>query len=165
MELAIFYFLAALTLIPALLVVTLRNVFHAALWLVLSMVGVAGLYAYMGADFLFVSQLLIYAGGVMVLMLFVVLLSGSPKDWVISAVNRQWAGAIAVAALLLGLTCYVLSRFPAVLWSEPAGPTTAAIGKMLIRDMVIPFEAVSLVLLAALVGAVLFARRIRKGAL
>ena len=69
-EKIVFTLLAFMTLVPALLVVTLRNVFHAALWLIVSLTGVAGLFALAGSDFLFVAQLLVYSGGILILLLF-----------------------------------------------------------------------------------------------
>jgi NADH-quinone oxidoreductase subunit J len=155
-----FVLLAAITIVPAILVVTLKNVFHAALCLVLSLTGVAGFFALLGADFLFAVQLLLYSGGITVLLLFVVLLSGSPKDWVIRSVNAQWMGAMLLSAVLLWLLSSILHYFPeGGLLAADAAPTTASIGLLLFRDMILPFEAISLVLLAALVGAIVFSQR------
>jgi NADH-quinone oxidoreductase subunit J len=156
---AVFILLSLMVLVPAVLVVTVRNVFHSALYLVLSLTGVAGLYALLGADFLFVVQILVYAGGIMVLLLFVVLLSGSPRDWIIQQVNFQWAGALLVSAMFVSMLAILFRFLPEARTVAPAEPTTAALGMLLLRDMVLPFEAVSLVLLAALVGAVLFSKR------
>jgi NADH:ubiquinone oxidoreductase subunit K/NADH:ubiquinone oxidoreductase subunit 6 (subunit J) len=99
----VFFMLSAMVLVPAILVVTLKNVFHAALFLVLSLTGVAGLFAMLGADFLFVVQILLYSGGIVVLLMFVVLLSGSPKDWVIRQVNEQWLLSLVVSSLFVWL--------------------------------------------------------------
>lgn len=158
-EKLVFLLLAVLTLVPAVLVVTLKNVFHAALFLILSLTGVAGLFAMLGADFLFVVQILIYAGGIMVLLLFVVLLSGSPKDWVVRAVNEQWLGALLVSAVFMSLLAVLFQLLPENVPASAPEPTTASLGLLLVRDMVLPFEALSLLLLAALVGAVLFSQR------
>jgi NADH-quinone oxidoreductase subunit J len=155
-----FILLAIITIVPAILVVTLKNVFHSALFLVLSLTGVAGFFALLGADFLFAVQLLLYSGGITVLLLFVVLLSGSPKDWVIRSVNAQWMGAMLLSAVLLWLLASILHYFPegGVLQGDMQ-PTTASIGLLLFRDMILPFEAISLVLLVALVGAIVFSQR------
>lgn len=157
-EKIVFGLLAFLVIVPAALAVTLKNVFHCALFLVLSLTGVAGLFALLGADFLFVTQLLVYAGGITVLLLFVVLLSGSPKDWVVRQVNAQWVIGLLVAGMFVGLLAAVFKQMPVPGDLPPAAPTTAALGLVLIRDWVLPFEAVSLVLLAALVGAVHFSK-------
>lgn len=155
----VFALLFVLTVVPALLAVSLKNIFHSALFLVLSLTGVAGLFALLGADFLFVAQILVYAGGITVLLLFVILLSGSPKDWLIRQLNGQWAWGLLVSGIFVSLLA-ALFRFipePAVL--TPPQPTSAALGLTLVRDLLLPFEAVSLVLLSALVGAVHFSKR------
>ena len=80
MESIVFYSLAAVTLVSALMVVTLRNTFHSALFLGLSLAGVAGIFGTLGSDFLFAAQIMIYVSGIAVLILFVVLLSGEEGD-------------------------------------------------------------------------------------
>jgi NADH-quinone oxidoreductase subunit J len=155
----VFAFLAVLVLVPAGLAVTVKNIFHSALWLVLSLTGVAGLFALLGADFLFVAQILVYTGGITVLLLFVVLLSGSPKDWIVRQVNGQWAWGLALSAIFVGLLATLFKQIPEPAELTPAAPTSAPLGLMLVRDMLLPFEAVSLVLLAALVGAIHFSKR------
>ncbi len=156
---AVFILLAFMTLVPAALVVTVKNVFHGALFLVLSLTGVAGLFAMIGADFLFVAQILVYAGDILILLLFVVLLSGSPKDWATRSVNEQWMPAIVVSAAFTALLAVLLKALPASPAVPSAAPTTSALGFLLLRDMLVPFEAVSLVLLASLVGAVHFSSK------
>ncbi|HRY29719.1 MAG TPA: NADH-quinone oxidoreductase subunit J [Elusimicrobiota bacterium] len=158
-EMAVFALLAVLTIVPAALVVTVKNIFHAALFLVLSLTGVAGFFAMLGADFLFVVQILLYAGGITVILLFVVLLSGSPKDWLIRQMNEQWLGALAASAVFVAVLAGLFQYLPGPESISAVGPTTELLGVLLLREMVLPFEAVSLVLLAALVGAVLFTRR------
>lgn len=156
---AVFLLLTAMTLVPAALVVTVKNVFHGALYLILSLTGVAGLFAMMGADFLFVTQLLVYSGGILILLLFVVLLSGSPKDWAARAVNEQWMPAAVVSAAFVSLLAVLLRAMPETAVVGEALPSTSALGFLLLREMLLPFEAVSLVLLAALVGAVHFSKK------
>jgi NADH-quinone oxidoreductase subunit J len=158
-EKTVFLMLSVMVLVPAVLVVTLRNIFHAALFLVLSLTGVAGFFALLGADFLFAAQILIYAGGITVLLIFVVLLSGSPKDWVVRQVNEQWLGALLASAVFVSVLATAFRRLPEPPLGAAPVPTSAALGRLLLTDMVLPFEALSLVLLAALVGAILFTRR------
>lgn len=155
----VFAFLAVLVVVPAALAVFLKNVFHCALCLVLSLTGVAGLFALLGADFLFVAQILVYSGGITVLLLFVVLLSGSPKDWIARQVNAQWAWGLAVSGIFIGLLSTLFKQIPEPAAPAAAAPTTAPLGLYLVRDLLLPFEAVSLVLLAALVGAIHFSRK------
>ncbi|MBK8871383.1 MAG: NADH-quinone oxidoreductase subunit J [Elusimicrobia bacterium] len=158
-ESAVFGLLSAMILVPAILAVTLKNIFHCALWLVVSLTGVGGMFALLGADFLFVSQILVYAGGITVLLLFVVLLSGSPKDWVVKQVNAQWGWGLILTGIFVGLLAALFRKLPAAPVPNPSEPTTARLGLLLIRDWVFPFEAISLVLLAALIGAVHFSKR------
>lgn len=159
LETAIFYVLAAMVVIPALLVVTVRNVFHGALWLILSLAGVAGLYAMLAADFLFAVQLLVYVGGVMVVLLFVILLSGKPSDWAGRQVNEKaWAAGL-FSVFLIAALISALVRWPMPVGELSTGTTTARLGALLLKEMVLPFEFVSLVLVAALIGAVYFSVR------
>lgn len=156
MQLAIFSFLTILTVVPAVLVVTLKNVFHCALFLTLSLLGVAGFYAFLAADFVFTVQLLVYAGGVMVILLFVVLLSGKPSDWKDSQVNEHvWLALLATLVVFAGLSVVVLG-WPIASVAPVNEVTSAKLGQLLLTDLVLPFEAISLVLVAALVGAVYF---------
>ncbi|HND63906.1 MAG TPA: NADH-quinone oxidoreductase subunit J, partial [Elusimicrobiota bacterium] len=101
----------------------------------------------------------VYTGGITVLLLFVVLLSGSPKDWIVRQVNGQWAWGLALSAIFVGLLATLFKQIPEPAELTPAAPTSAPLGLMLVRDMLLPFEAVSLVLLAALVGAIHFSKR------
>lgn len=156
---AVFLLLALVTVVPAALVVTVKNVFHAALYLVLSLTGVAGLFAMMGADFLFVAQLLVYSGGILILMLFVVLLSGRPEDWRIRAVNEKWMPASIVSAMFVVALAVLMRALPEAPAPAAPVPTASDLGFLFLRDMLLPFEAVSLVLLAALVGAVHFSKK------
>jgi NADH-quinone oxidoreductase subunit J len=160
-EAAVFTLLALMVLVPAVLAVSLKNIFHCALWLVVSLTGVAGLFAMLGSDFLFVAQILVYAGGITVLLLFVVLLSGSPKDWVIHQVNSQWVWSLLLAGIFTALLATLFRQLPEPASLVEAKPMTAALGLVLVRDLVFPFEAVSLVLLSALVGAIHFGKRTR----
>ena len=159
METAIFYLLSVIVMGPALLVVTVKNVFHSALWLILSLVGVAGLYAMMAADFLFAVQLMVYAGGIMVLLLFVVLLSGKPSDWEGKQINEQWWAAGLFSFFFVALLVTLLFQWPLV--SHPGNPnaTTGDLGHLLLGEMLLPFEVIALVLIVALVGAVYFSSK------
>jgi len=158
-ETVLFYFLASLIVVPALLMVTVKNVFHSALWLVTSLLGVAGMYAMLAADFIFAVQLLVYAGGVMVILIFVILLSGSPKDWSEIQVNdKAWAAGL-FSLFLVTLIGTALHSWKMQVKSAAPRLTIGELGELLMGDMVIPFEAVSLVLLAALVGALYFSSK------
>lgn len=158
LEPIIFYSLAVLTLGSAVAVVTLRNVLHSALMLGLCLFGVAGLFASLGADFLFAAQIIVYVGGIAVLILFVVLLAARHSELVLRQTNSQWFGGLLLAAAAV----WCMARYVRPWLTQPAmtepGPTTAALARLLLTDLAVPFEFISLILLAALAGAVLFSR-------
>lgn len=159
MQAILFYVLAAALLVSAGLAVTSRNIFHAALWLAVALFAVAALYVMLGAYFLAAIQVLIYIGAVVVLAIFVINLTrtvvGAPvtltRRWVIPAalVSALTASLIAVALLRSGLP-----------GSPPPQPGpggwdwTSSLGRQLLGDYVIPFELVSVLLLAALIAAI-----------
>jgi NAD(P)H-quinone oxidoreductase subunit 6 len=155
----VFFALAALVIACAALVAFSRDMLHAALALLGTLAGVAGLYLHLGADFLGISQLLIYVGGVLVLVLFAVLLTTRIGD--VKASNTSLGRALALpvaAAAAVGLVSLVTW----VRWPETeavAAPTTSRLGEAFLREYLLPFELISIVLLAALVGAMVLARR------
>ena len=159
MEKIVFGLLAGTAVLSALLVVTMKNVFHAALLLIVALLGVGGLYAMLAADFLFAVQLLVYAGGVMVILLFVVLLSGKPSDWSVPQMNEKALGAGVFSALFFAIIVAVLRTWPMSAETAPARPTTGELGTLFLTEMLLPFEVISLVLVAALVGAIFFSSR------
>ena len=155
----VFYGLAALALATAGLVAFSRNILHAALGLLVTLLAVAGLYLWLGADFLGVTQLLIYVGGILVLILFAVLFTTRIGHVRISNTSVPRAGALfAAATVALGLA-YVGITTPWRLTEAVAAPTTARLGDGFLREYLLPFELASLVLLMALVGAMVLARR------
>ena len=155
----VFYGLAALALVNAGLVAFSRNILHAALGLLVTLLAVAGLYLWLGADFLGVTQLLIYVGGILVLILFAVLFTTRIGQVRITNASAPRIGGAVVAALVAGGLGYVGVTTPWRLTEAVAAPTTARIGDGFLREYLLPFELVSLVLLLALVGATVLARR------
>lgn len=157
-ETLVFYSLAAVILVSALAVVTMRNTIHSALFLGLALAGTAGIFALLGADFLFAGQILVYVGGIAVLIMFVVMLLGRASDLHLRQVNSQWMAALLICGIsMIGLMR--IARTPLKLESLPASaPTTRALGHILLGQYAVPFELVSLVLMAALLGAVFFSR-------
>ena len=156
LEHIIFYSLATVILGSAVAVVTMRNTVHSALFLGLCLASVGGLFAMLGADFLFAAQVLVYVGGIAVLLMFVVMLLGRASDLHLRQVNNQWAAAL----LICGISAFGFWRVAHGYAPTPApgvaGPTTAGLGRLMMSDYAIPFELVSLVLTAALLGAVFF---------
>ena len=159
MDAIAFYCLAAVTLIGALMVVTLRHTVRSAFSLGLSLAGVAGLFAVLDADFLFAAQLLIYVGGIAVIIVFAVMLLGRYSDLHNRQVNQQWAAALLVCAVTaVGLWRMSRLFFGNVASASGAVATTRPIGLLMLNRFALPFELISLVLLAALLGAVFFSK-------
>ncbi len=154
-----FYCMAAVALTGAVMVVTLRNTVHSALALGLSLAGVAGLFACLGADFLFAGQLLIYVGGIAILIIFAVMLLGRASNLHLRQINQQWAAALLVCAITGAGLWRLVGIFRHTSSSAPATATTRSIGLLMLGDYALPFELISLVLLAALLGAVFFSRK------
>ena len=155
-----FYVLAVLTLTSGLLVVSLRNIVHAALALIATFFFVAWLYLLMNADLLWVAQLLIYAGAIPVLIVFAIMFTRrSMSDTSnVDTRNRILAGVLAGGIFFLLLAVLVPAGWHYAAWPNLNG-TTATIGNQLVNVYAIPFELISVLLLAALVGAVVLARR------
>lgn len=162
---AVFYFFAAVTVISAGIVVFSRNIIYSAFSLLFTFFGVAGLYVLLNADFLAVTQLLIYVGGILVLLLFGVMLTNKAIDVEMKTGTLQTAPAAIIIAILAGTLCglFWITDWR-VVHSEPNVSTTAsALGEMFMTTYVLPFEVASVVLLVALLGAAMIARRERKG--
>ncbi len=159
MTLAFFYAFAALTLTGALLTVSLRNPVHCAIGLLLSLLGAGGIFLQTRAEFLLAAQLIVYAGGVVLLFLFVIMLVNLDRTAGERRFARSWAAGLAFAAVA-GIELLLLLRSAALppVRAEMPQLNTEAIGAMLLTEYLLPFEAVSILLLAALVGAVVLAR-------
>jgi NADH-quinone oxidoreductase subunit J len=156
-----FGILAAIVAISALRMVTTRNIVHAALYLVAVLAGLGALYVMLTAEFVATTQVLVYIGAVMVLFLFGIMLTKAPLGNVMEMTGRQWPLAAVVAALLGGVTIYSLvDRFGSERLNTD-GPIyrTADVSDEVFSTYIVPFEAVSVLLLAALIGAIVLARK------
>jgi len=182
MELPVFYVLAAVIVVSALLCITRRNPISAAMWLVATMLALGFLFVTLGAEFIGIIQVLVYAGAIMVLFLFVIMLlslGGAPSDM------RRWPAWVLALALVgtLALQLLALGRYsPERLAIEYSGIPSAepdsvfhgsvvlqsqvashgvvgAMAQPLFSTYLIPFELTSILLLAAIVGAVVLAKR------
>jgi NADH-quinone oxidoreductase subunit J len=152
-----FYVLAAITLISALMVGMVRDLVHAVLFLILSFIGVAGLYITLSADFVAVVQVLIYAGAISVLMLFAILLTPrSARD----NAGVSYSAPLSILAGLVGATLVfvALKTEWAKVESDRFDTTAAAIGQALLDPFVLPFEVASVVLTVAMIGAIILVR-------
>lgn len=166
MESALFAALAACALLSAVAVVRAANLIHATLWLGAALLATAALYAALGASFLAAVQVLVYVGGVVTLMVFGVMMTRRHDGLVAPAESRRQGPAAAVALTLFGATAWAIraTRGLDAPLPSPERATTAALGRALVVDHVLAFEALSLLLLAAIVGAVVLARRRDPGA-
>ena len=156
----IFYLLSFMIIVSSIYVVTLKNIFHSAIFLILTLFSVAGIYVMLGAEFLAASQVLIYVGAVSVLMIFAIMLTSRLASKKIEQSNEQVPTAIFVCA---GFLLISLGSFSNTVWrmSKEMLPekNIFTIGKLLMTDYVLPFEVVSIVLLAALIGAIVLSRK------
>ena len=163
-----FYVISALILGFAVLVVSTRNTVHAVLFLVLNFLAVAALYVLLTAQFLAVIQVLVYAGGIVVLYLFVVMLVNlkRPPEDHSAPQRRPWLGFALSGAVLAQLAGILVwggfasgPDFNAAQHSELALNNVERIGMLLYTDYLIPFEVASMLLLVAMVGAIILAKR------
>jgi NADH-quinone oxidoreductase subunit J len=160
----VFYIFAAITVLSAFVVVFSRNLMYAAASLLFTFFGVAGLYILLHADFLAVTQILIYVGGILVLLLFGIMLTSKVVSVDIKTGTVHSVPAMILAAIVFGSLAAVFYAT----WSQVPEPTTSAtattrtIGELLMTRFVLPFEVASVILLAALIGAAFLARRTRK---
>jgi NAD(P)H-quinone oxidoreductase subunit 6 len=157
---AVFYLVAAITLGSAMIVAFSRNIIYSAFSLLGTFAGVAGIYIFLGADFVAAVQVLIYVGGILVLVLFAVMLTHRITD--VEITNRA-AGRIP-ALIVVGVLVYLLAQTARETpWTKAKeivfAATTAKIGDLFLDTYLLPFELASLVLLAALIGAVVISRK------
>jgi NADH-quinone oxidoreductase subunit J len=156
----LFYVIAAMTVAGAAAVALSRNILYSAIGLLMALLGAGSLYVFLAADFVAVTQLLIYIGGVLVLILFAVMLTNRITEVNVSNTSFGTVGGVAlflcVAPVLLAVA--MLTPWPARIVPTMA-PTVTALGNGFLTKWLLPFEVASLVLLATLVGAVVIARK------
>jgi NADH-quinone oxidoreductase subunit J len=152
----IFILSAALIVASALMVVTTRNLVHAALWLVSTLFGVAILYVLLEASFLAVVQVVVYIGAIAIMFIFAVMLTRRELLDKGPQLNAGWPMAAVLGVLTFGGLFVVVGQFPAKAAAEITSDTLLALGDALVSPtaFVLPFEVASVLLLAALVGAV-----------
>jgi NADH-quinone oxidoreductase subunit J len=156
-----FGIIAALMILGAIRVVTSNNVVHAALWLVLVLAGAAAQYILLAAEFVAITQVLVYVGAVMVLFIFGTMLTRAQIGREGNLTNRSWGIGLLVALVLMGTLTYVpLDAFgDDELPDDPVVLSTSAVSDSIFDTYLLPFWALSFVLLAAVVGAIVLARR------
>ena len=159
-----FYLLSGLAILGGLMVITRRNAVHSALALIVTLLGVAGLYLMLYAPFVAGVQIIVYAGGIMVLFLFVIMLVNLDQNIREIQFNKQWLVGLIAALALGGLLLFVIRQGHAIFPLDqvaalPEGVNTQQIGVALYGQYMLPFEIASLLLLVAIVGAVVMAKK------
>ena len=155
-----FVIIAALGTVTALRVVSARNVVHAALYLVVTLATVAGAYLLLSAEFIAWVQILIYVGAIVILFLFGLMLTKAPIGREALDNQRRGLAAVVGIVILAGLVYLIQGAFE---WDAPkiqsSGGSTSQVGESIFRSFVLPFEVVSFLLLAALIGAIVLSRK------
>lgn len=152
-----FWSLAAITIGAALMIVVSRNLIHAVVYLILSFVGVAGLYLTLSAEFIALVQILVYVGAIAVLMLFAIMLTPhAARDN--SETQTRFPALIIMGLVIAAGTFIALETEWGAMRGEAIGTQTKIIGESLINAYVLPFEVAAVLLTAALVGAIALAR-------
>lgn len=159
------YFAVMLTGLSV-LVVTRKDPIHSVLWMLVLFVHIAGLYLFLNAEFLAAVQIIVYAGAILVLFLFVIMLLNLRNEERVKKFQTQWPLGAGAGALLAIFLCLIVGKVivlaPLGRYSEDAvnaDGNLMAIGKILYTEYLFPFEVASLVLLVAIIGAVVLAKR------
>lgn len=159
----IFFYFAAVILVSAILTITRRNPVHSVMFMLLLFFHIAGVFVLLNAEFLAAVQLIVYAGAILILYLFVVMLLHVDRESSAARANRFWPWIVAFGILIAGEMIVLIARgaFP-----REAGKTVRLggagvkdLGVLLYQDYLVPFEIASLILLVGLVGAVMLAKK------
>lgn len=168
MELVFFSIFSSLAIVSAMLVIIKKNVIHSALFLILSFCSVASLYVLLDAELLAAVQILVYAGAIMVLYIFAILLINIERERIIAHVHSQSKLALGVGVLLLIEIVFIISN---AVYSKPLGTNativqegakmgnTELIASVLYTKFLLPFEVVAVLLLAAMIGTIFLAKK------
>jgi len=163
----LFILVSTVTLFSAVMVVSVRRMMHAALWLIVSLLGVAVLFVLLQAGFFAMVQVLIYIGAISILIIFAVMLTRQVMSEKIPQLNRGWVAGLVAAGGLMIILAFVFRDFPgslATTMGDPSAGDVVTLGKALAdpNGFAIPFELASILLVAALIGTIYIAME-RKG--
>jgi NADH-quinone oxidoreductase subunit J len=163
MQVVVFYILAVVAVIGALLMVTRKNPLGSAFSLVLTLLSVAGIYAMLHAELLFILQILVYAGAIMVLIIFTIMLLNLKQEEIEEPPAGKIKTLVILAAVVAG--CYgfirVFAQLPVgILPVKEDFGSVERVGELLMTSYLFPFEIISIVLLVAIVGVVLLAKKV-----
>jgi NADH-quinone oxidoreductase subunit J len=163
--LILFYYLAAASIASAILAVTRRSPIHSMLWVLALFLHVAGIFLLLGAAFLAAVQVIVYAGAILVFYLFFLMLIDLSDEAAAPRFGAHWPISVAAGVAFATLLWYAQDLPALVPLARPPGPAgsspgdVASVGRALFTDFALPFEILSIVLLAAIVGAVVMSKR------
>ena len=159
LETIAFWALAVVLVGSALAVVLSKNLFHAVLWLALALTGTAGVFLMLDAEFLAAVQLLLYAGGIITIVVFAIVVTERLVGERLTQTNMRIGGGALVALVLLGFIATVVTRHPLPMTRpEMNGDLTRMLGQSVLTQYVLPFELLAVLMLAGMLGAIYFAR-------
>lgn len=160
-----FGFFAIMILFCSVMVVMSRNAIHSVLWMLVMFFHVAGVYLMLNAEFLAATQIIVYAGAILVLFLFVIMLLNLREEMNIEQLIDGWPAGLSLAVAMLVVLILALGSFSVKPWGQwsievvEKTTQTKALGKVLYTEYLLPFEIASLVLLVAIIGAVVLAKK------
>ena len=159
----VFWILSFVMLVSAFMVVSLRNIFHCALFLIMCLFSVAGIFILLDAEFLAAAQVLIYIGAVAVLMIFAIMLTSNLASKKIVQTNENAVISFFVCLILAFTSVLLIGNTHVWHYAQegPPTPNVLTIGRYLMTEFMLPFEVVSVLLLAAMIGAIVLARKER----
>ncbi len=157
----VFWILSFIILVSGFMVVSLKNVFHCALFLILCLFSVAGIFILLEAEFLAAAQVLIYVGAVSILIIFAIMLTSNLASGKIVQSNENVPVSVFVSVVFALTTILLISNTGVWRYQEKdlSDGTIMALGKLLMTQFMLPFEVVSVLLLAAMIGAIVLARK------
>jgi len=154
-----FWAVAVVLVGSALAVVLSKNLFHSVLWLALALTGTAGVFLLLDAEFLAAVQLLLYAGGIITIVVFAIVVTERLVGERITQTNRRITAGAVTSLALIALVVSAITRQPLATAREPlTTDLTRTIGESVLTRFVLPFELLGVLMLAAMLGAVYFAR-------
>jgi NADH-quinone oxidoreductase subunit J len=167
MELVLFYILAAILVFFSIMTITAPNPVRSAVYLISALLAVAGLFLLLKAEFVTAVQILVYVGGIMVLFLFVIMLVSVGEVVRRRKASRQWRTGVVLAIVLSGQLIFLLlkgseifqTRLAEALIVQAQSPNTESVGRVLYSTYLLPFEIASVLLLVAIIGAVVLAKK------
>jgi NADH:ubiquinone oxidoreductase subunit 6 (subunit J) len=168
----IFYFFALLTVASAINILITKNVLHAAFSLLATFIGIAAIFVFAGADFLAMTQIMIYVGGILILLLFGIMLTNriAGEQFIITGRRNTKLGIFISGILFIGLISFIVKvNFNSVGWIAASirnnyllkESTVSSLGTNLMTNFILPFEISALILMVALMGAALIAGKIK----